>query len=304
MRVLQKQALVLALAFCILPSLTTIAQPTTSVAEPKKALKHKIAIGRFSNETRYGKTFLLDANLDPLGKQASDILVAYLQQTGKFLVFERPDLSAIKKEQTRDAGASIVGVDTLILGSVVEFGQTEDGQRGFFNKSKIQKAHAKVAIRLVDVHTGLVFHSAVGQGEATTTTKTILGIGSSSKYDGTLSDKALSVAVEDMLENLVNTLAKRPWRGDVLAVKGSDIFISGGEAQGIRPGDHFTIMRPGEVVKSAQSGFDIPLPPTQLAEIEVVSTFGDSETSQGSVARLVTGSLNGSDIKTLFVSGR
>jgi len=36
-----------------------------------KTLKRKVAIGRFTNETRYGKTFLVDANNDPLGKQVS-----------------------------------------------------------------------------------------------------------------------------------------------------------------------------------------------------------------------------------------
>ena len=39
-----------------------------------KVFKRKLAIGRFSNETRYGRTFQTDASLDPLGKQASDML--------------------------------------------------------------------------------------------------------------------------------------------------------------------------------------------------------------------------------------
>ena len=40
-----------------------------------KTFKRKIAIGRFSNETRYGRTFQVDADQDPLGKQASDMLM-------------------------------------------------------------------------------------------------------------------------------------------------------------------------------------------------------------------------------------
>jgi len=286
-----------------MPAGAQVEQTATPQAQQAKALKHKIAIGRFSNETRYGKTLLVDGDLDPLGKQASDILSAYMAQTGKFLVFERPDLSKIEREAGRAGEKNIIGVDALIVGSVVEFGQAVEGKRGFLNKSKQQKAHAKVAVRLVDVRTGLIFHSAVGQGEATTETRTVLGMGSTARFDGTLTDKALSVAIEDMLDELVNTLSGRQWRSDILAIEDGQVFISGGTRQGLKAGDRLAIMKAGKTVRSAQTGFDISLPPAKLAEIEVVSTFGDTETNEGSVARLVSGSLDNVDLQSVFVSG-
>lgn len=305
---------------CLLAGLAVTAEPALSYAQTSdsqpatvqssasqstvKAFKLKVGIGRFTNETRYGKSLLIDSDLDPLGKQASDILAAYLTQTGKFLVVERSDLSKIQAEGTRSGGNNIIGADTLILGSVVEFGQSEDGKRGFLNKQRTERARAKVAIRLVDVRTGVVFHSATGVGEATTETKTILGIGSVSRYDGTLADKALSVAVEDMLDELVKTLGGRPWRTDILAVKDGDIFITGGERQGLKPGDRLSVMLAGESVKSAQTGFEIPLPPKKLADAQVISTFGDNETNEGSVVRLVNGSIDGQDLKKMFVSAQ
>src|SRR5690606_6228306 len=96
------------------------------------SLKRKVAIGRFTNETRYGQSILRDSNLDPLGKQAADILAAYLVQSGNFMVFERGDLNQIAGEQNRlgDSAQNMIGVDTLILGSIVEFGRSEDGKRG------------------------------------------------------------------------------------------------------------------------------------------------------------------------------
>jgi curli biogenesis system outer membrane secretion channel CsgG len=270
-------------------------------ASPAKVLKLKIAIGRFSNETRYGQSLLRDSDLDPLGKQASDILSAYLARTGKLLVFERPDIVKIEREQNLEGSNNIIGVDTLIIGSIVEFGRTEDGARGFLNKARVQKAQAKVAIRLVDVRTGLVFHTATGRGEATTSTSTVLGMGSTSQFDGTLNDKALSLAVEDMLEDLVNTLAARPWRTDILAVEGGQIFISGGAAQGLRIGDRLKVMKAGRAVHSAQSGFNIALPSTEIASLQVISQFGDSEISQGSTTQLVSGSIAGIPIGDLYV---
>lgn len=272
-----------------------------SAESGEKTLKQKIAIGRFSNETLYGQTFFRDKDLDPLGKQATDILSAYLAQTGRFLVFERPDLARIEREQERSGGSSTVGVDTLIVGSIVEFGRREDGKRGLFNKEREQVAYAKVAVRLVDVRSGLVFHSATGSGEATTSTKTILGIGSTAAFDGTLTDKALSVAVEDMLDEMVSTLAARPWRSDILAVEGGQVFISGGSRQGLKVGDRLQVMRSGRQITSAQTGLPIALPATPIAAIEVQSFFGDGDVGEGSIASLVSGAIPPGVTRDLFV---
>lgn len=275
---------------------------TNSAEISQKTLKRKIAIGRFTNETRYGQTLLRDPNLDPLGKQAADILSAYLVQTNKFLVFERTDLSQIRDEQGRTGGETpLVGVDTLIFGSIVEFGRTEDGKRGLFNKEKTQRAHAKVAIRLVDVRTGLAFHSATGSGEATTETKTTLGMGSTAKFDGTLTDKALSVAVEDVLEELVSTVSARPWRTDILAIEGTEIYVSGGPRQGLKVGDRLSIMQAGKAVQSMQTGMKIELPAKRIAGLEVVSHFGNGELDEASVTRLTDGSLSGIPLNTIYV---
>ena len=45
---------------------------------PTRSLKWKVAIGRFSNETQYGKGIFYDRENDPIAKQATDILSAKL----------------------------------------------------------------------------------------------------------------------------------------------------------------------------------------------------------------------------------
>ncbi|QVM84146.1 MULTISPECIES: CsgG/HfaB family protein [Novosphingobium] len=267
------------------------------------SLKRKIAIGRFTNETRYGQTLLRDSNLDPLGKQAADILAAYLVQSGDFLVFERGDMSQIASEQKRlgEGDQSMVGVDTLIIGSIVEFGRSEDGKRGFLNRERTQRAHAKVAIRLVDVRTGLAFHSATGSGEATTETKTTLGMGSTARFDGSLTDKALSVAIEDVLEELSNTIQAREWRTDILAIEDGQVFVSGGPSQGLQSGAQLKVMKAGRSVKSRQTGLDIQLPSTEVAQLQVVSHFGSGELGEGSIAKVVSGSVVGLDDEQIYV---
>jgi curli biogenesis system outer membrane secretion channel CsgG len=270
----------------------------------QRSLKRKVAVGRFTNETRYGQTLLRDSNLDPLGKQAADILTAYLVQSDAFLVFERTDTAQLSEEQSLLGDKRLVGVDTLIIGSIVEFGRSEDGKRGLFNRERTQRAHAKVAIRLVDVRTGLAFHSATGSGEATTETQTTLGMGSTARFDGSLTDKALSVAVEDVLEELVNTIQAREWRTDILAIEGGQIFISGGASQGLKIGDRLSVMRRGRTVESRQSGMPIELPASKIGEIEVASHFGSGDLQEGSVATLVSGSVGADDINSVYVVGQ
>ncbi|MBP0594285.1 hypothetical protein J8I87_32390 [Paraburkholderia sp. LEh10] len=117
-------------------ALQQAAQVANSVVD-EKAVKRKVAIGRFSNETRYGRTFVTDANLDPLGKQASDILASRLAASKQFLVFERPDI-AVAAEQSLSRDAGLIGVDALILGSVTEFGRKADGSTVYISGGALQ----------------------------------------------------------------------------------------------------------------------------------------------------------------------
>ena len=87
-------------------------------------LKRKIAIGRMSNETTYGRSLLRDDYMDPLGKQVGDMLSTRLVNSGNFLVFERLDLARIEQERELfGASGELVGVDTLVVGSLTEFGR-------------------------------------------------------------------------------------------------------------------------------------------------------------------------------------
>lgn len=267
-----------------------------------KTLKRKLAIGRFSNETSYGKTFQVDASFDPLGKQASDMLAGRLVASKKFLVFERQDMSKIKSEQAILKEGDLIGVDTLILGSVTEFGRSTTGASGFLSATKIQNARAKVEVRLVDARTGFSFFSATGTGEASTQSGEIAGFGSKADYDGTLNDRAIGAAISDLQVALMAKLDERPWRTDILKVSGNKIFISGGQRQGIKVGDILSLMASGETVKSGQTGFAITLPPTAIGKAKVVTLFGDNESNEGSIAELISGAVKSPDGAVVFVS--
>src|ERR1700736_5606471 len=267
-----------------------------------KTFKRKVAIGRFTNETRYGKTFQLDANDDPLGKQVSDMLSTRLVASQKFLVFERPDIDKVRAEQSITHESGMIGVDALVIGSVTEFGRSTTGKSGFLSGTKVQTAHAKVEIRLVDVRTGYIFFTASGAGDASTESGEIAGFGSKADYDATLNDRAIGAAISDVQNSLISKLEERPWRTDILKVDGRQLYLSGGMRQGLQGGDTLSVLKAGEKIKSSQSGFDISLPAKTVGQIRIVSRFGDNDTNEGAVADILSGDISDSRKTELYIS--
>jgi curli biogenesis system outer membrane secretion channel CsgG len=280
-----------------------IAQQKIAAAPPAKpTLKRKIALGRVSNETIYGRSLLRDSQGDPLGKQVGDMLSKALTESGQFLVLERPDIGRIKNEsELAGTNLNLVGADELIVGSLTEFGRKVVGETGFLSATKKQVAFAKMDIRLVDTRTARIVFSASGAGESSTESASVAGFGSQAAYDGTLNDSAIRQAVSEVVNKLSTELMGRPWRTYFLSIEGPRAYIAGGKSQGIRPGMSFTVETLGQRVKSPQTGFEITLPGKQVAEIRVESTFGDTETNEGSIVTVVSGRLDASATKELVV---
>lgn len=255
-------------------------------------LKRKIALGRISNETNYGRSLLRDKHDDPLGKQVTDLLSKALTESGAYLVFERPDITRLQAEsRLTDTKLDLVGVDALIIGSLTEFGRKTIGETGFLSSSKRQVAFAKVDLRVADVNTGHVFLAASGAGETSTETASTFGFGSQAGYDGTLNDAAIRQAVSEAVNRLSSEMSTRPWQTFILKVSGGQVFIGGGKSQGIKPGMLFSVQTQGEKMKSPQTGAVVTLPGRKVAQIRVDENFGDSELNEGSISSLVSGSL-------------
>ena len=245
-----------------------------------KTIKRKVAIGRFSNETQYAKGVFYDKENDPMGKQALDILSAKLAASGKFLLLERSDLAQLleeaKKSENGESGLQSIGADYLIIGSITEFGRKNTGKEGVFTSTKMQTVEAGVAIRLVDVSTGLIVYSDEAKGQAQITTRSTLGVGGRADFDATLSDKAISEAIGQLVENIINKCTDKPWRTFFLTYDADAQMIAGGASQGVKEGDTFAVKTRGKKVKNPQSGMMIELPGKQVGTVTVACTVGDT----------------------------
>ena len=268
------------------------AQERTLTAAPDtRELKRRIAVGRFTNVTRYGRSLLGVAESDPIENQAADIMTNRLVETGRFVVFDRPSVSLATDLNAIDAsGANLVGVEAIVVGAVTQFGRRDEGRSGFLSSTRNQIVEATVEARLVDTRTGRVFFTASGSGQASTEQGEIAGFGSRAAYDATLNDKAIDAAISDLMNEVVGRLTARRWSTDVIDVRGDQtVLIAGGPAMGIRAGDRFSVSTRGETRISPSTGSAIELPGEQIAVIEVESFFGNDEQSQGSIARIVSG---------------
>ncbi len=264
--------------------------PTQQVTDDGMVLKRKVAIGRFSNETQYAKGVFYDRENDPMGKQALDILSTKLAASGKFLLLERNDLSTLLEECQKKGGdaAATIGADYMIIGSITEFGRKNTGKNGVFSSQKTQTAEAAVSIRLVDVSTGLIIYSDEAKGSAEITAKTTLGVGGQADYDATLSDKAISEAVGQLVENIINKCTNSPWKTYFLSCDADATLIAGGKSQGIKEGMTFSVMTKGKKVKNPQTGIMITLPGKTVGQAKVISTGGDTPETEYSFVELTT----------------
>lgn len=258
----------------IIFTLACILFATSCMAQNDKVLKRKVAIGRFSNETQYAKGLFYDRDNDPMRKQALDILSTKLAATGKFILLERDGL----EELVAESGANMqkIGADYIILGSITQFGRKVEGDQQLFSSTKTQTVEAGVSIRLVDVASGLIVYSDEAKGFAETSSKTTLGLGGTAGFDATLSDKAISAALSQLVENIINKCMDKPWRGYLLSIDDGQYIISGGNSQGIQTGSTFVLYKKGKMVTNPQSGVKIELPGTKLGTLTVTLSTGDT----------------------------
>lgn len=254
-----------------------------------RVLKRKVAIARFSNETQYGKGIFYNRDNDPMAKQAYDILSTKLQASGKFLLIEQKD-EELKALQAGSGNA--IAADYVILGSITEFGRKTIGKERLFGSDKSQVVEAGVSLRLVEVSTGLVIHSEEGKGIAETTARSNFGLGSKAGYDETLSDKAISGAIDKLVGNLINKCTDKPWRTFFLSADADALIIAGGASQGLAVGDTFEVYTRGKKVKNPQTGIEFELPGKRIAGIRIESLAGDTPETEYAIVTLTDGTID------------
>ncbi len=176
--------------------------------------KNPLMIGKFDNRTNFMRGLFSDG-VDRLGGQAKTILMAHLQQTGRFSVLDRDNLAEIAAEaKLKGQEQKLKGADFAVTGDVVEFGRKETGDIqlfGILGSGKKQVAHSKVTLNVVDVLSSEVVYSVQGAGEYQLSNREVLGFGGTAGYDSTLNGKVLDLALREAVDRLVEGLEQGKW---------------------------------------------------------------------------------------------
>ena len=188
-----------------------VATYNTTYSGPKSA----IAIGKFDNRSNYMNGIFSDG-VDRLGNQSKTILITHLQQTGRFNVLDRANLTELTQEaKIKGQSQQLKGATYVITGDVTEFGRKEVGDRqlfGILGRGKIQVAYAKVNLNVVNVNTSEVVFSTQGAGEYELSNREIVGFGGTASYDSTLNGKVLDLAIREAVNNLVVGIESHAWQ--------------------------------------------------------------------------------------------
>ena len=206
---------------CLIAGCATEQSRTLEVAKvasagtPYSGTRNLISVGKFDNRSNYMRGIFTDG-VDRLGSQAKTILITHLQQTGRFNVLDRDNLSEIKQEAGFAKSAqNIKGAAYVITGDVTEFGRKETGDKqlfGLLGRGKSQVAYAKVNLNVVNVQSSEVVFSVQGAGEYSLDSREIIGFGGTSSYDSTLNGKVLDLAMREAVNNLVNGIQSGAWQ--------------------------------------------------------------------------------------------
>lgn len=189
-------------------------QSVNSYQTAYHGVKSTLVVGNFQNRSNYMRG-LFSSNTDQLGNQAKTILKTHLQQTNRFKIVDRENLSGNQSEaKLMGLKQNIKGARYTVTGDVTEFGRKVTGDKqffGIFGSGKTQTAYAKVSLNIVDVLSSEIVYSTQAAGEYALSNREVIGFGSTASYDATLNGKVLNFAITEAVNNLVVALENGSW---------------------------------------------------------------------------------------------
>ena len=231
---------------------------------PYDGLKTTVAVMDFSNESLYGS--------DKIGSAVADMLITMLMRSGRFIVLERQLIQEILQEQalgqsgvmteeTAPDVGSLLGVQTLITGAIMEADEEtgshvfrdededeeEEEDKGFWGLAlKATVGHIEIRFKMTDTSTGTTILA-----DRVSATEIRPGIGFKNRdyeiedtfeFDQTILALATRKAINSMIREIVDAAEELEWRGKVVEVTNDSlVYFTPGRNSGIVIGDWFEV---------------------------------------------------------------
>jgi curli biogenesis system outer membrane secretion channel CsgG len=205
----------LALAGCATESSRSVqVEKVQSAAAPYAGARVPVSVGKFDNRSSFMRGVFSDG-VDRLGSQAKTTLIAHMQQSQRFAVLDRDNMSETSQEaKLQGTAQTLRGASYVVTGDISEFGRKEVGDQqlfGLLGRGKAQIAYAKITLNIVNSLTSEVVFSARGAGEYELSNREVLGFGGTASYDSTLNGKVLDLAMREAVNNLVTGKDAGQW---------------------------------------------------------------------------------------------
>jgi curli biogenesis system outer membrane secretion channel CsgG len=270
----------------------------TALTAAQAQEKKRVAVMNFDYGTVRSAVATIFGTDQDVGKGITDLLVDKLVSDGAYRVIERAALDKILAEQNfsnsdrADANtaakiARILGVDTIIIGSITQFGRDDKstnvgggalgGVTGRFGIGGVRKSQStavvQITARMIDTSTAEILASASGKGESSRSGTGLLGAGGggygaggggidmkSSNFGATILGEAVNKAVADLAQQLDSKAAALPTT--VVQISGlvadaspdGTVIVNVGSKNGVKVGDRLDIRRKIREVKDPSTG--------------------------------------------------
>jgi curli biogenesis system outer membrane secretion channel CsgG len=270
----------------------------TALTAAQAQEKKRVAVMNFDYGTVRSAVATIFGTDQDVGKGITDLLVDKLVSDGAYRVIERAALDKILAEQNfsnsdrADANtaakiARILGVDTIIIGSITQFGRDDKstnvgggalgGVTGRFGIGGVRKSQStavvQITARMIDTSTAEILASASGKGESSRSGTGLLGAGGggygaggggidmkSSNFGATILGEAVNKAVADLAQQLDSKAAALPTT--VVQISGlvadaspdGTVIVNVGSKNGVKVGDRLDIRRKVREVKDPSTG--------------------------------------------------
>ncbi len=271
-----------------------------SAPEAKGGLRYTITVTKFENHAGYSGQFALS---DTWGA----VLTDSLQNTGHFIVIAESDMrnAAMAEQDFAASGRAAQGdkkpvtgnmtpAQLLVKGEITGFQDGTSGGGGGIGIGGIHvggsgsTAEINAMIYIVDSTTGQVKASKKVVGQAKSSGLSI-GLskggfnGDMSSFKKTNVGKAVEAAIDQAVAFCVSQLDSLPWTGNVILVKGNQVYFNRGTREGVAAGQVFKVGS-SEVLRDPGTGEVLDNSFTEKAQIRV-----DTVKEKVSICSIISG---------------
>jgi curli biogenesis system outer membrane secretion channel CsgG len=266
----------------------TAQQADKPIERTSKDGKLTIAVGKVHFNPNNNNTIFL--SIDDYPRVKNDLMIK-LTNTNRFDVLERHEIDQVLDEKNFTAlmgGDEIephlkelIGADYLVLTAVDKFSVTSESKQVAY-VDKIQTRHygiVEATLRIVDSHTGKLLAA-----DKIRINKKL------NKYNKNESANTYSNLIEDFTNLMVSKIVHRIYPIKIMAtLPDGSIYINRGLDGGLKSGDIFNVMHPGQELIDPDTGISFGSTEAKVAElkIDIVETSRSkaSVTSGGEVQR-------------------